>query len=174
MQISFLRNRHLHNLTRLQDPILDYLTRWSGLREGDLTRGVSSFTLVSLKSVYLKLRFLLDEGCVFIGHGLKKDFRIINFLVPPGQVIDTVNLYRLPGARYLSLRYLTEALLGRGIQGRTHDSVEDADAARQLWTLFERIRARGRGQQILEELYSYGRSHGWTVSPSDPFVSSSL
>lgn len=38
----------------------------------------SRHTLVPLKVAYKKLRMLVDLGCVFIGHGLNKDFRIIS------------------------------------------------------------------------------------------------
>jgi len=39
---------------------------------------MSRYTLTPLKLVYKKLRLLVDRGCVFIGHGLSKDFRIIS------------------------------------------------------------------------------------------------
>lgn len=38
----------------------------------------SHHTLVPGKVAYKKLRLLVDLGCVFIGHGLNKDFRIIS------------------------------------------------------------------------------------------------
>jgi PAB-dependent poly(A)-specific ribonuclease subunit 2 len=50
-----------------------------------------------LQRAYLKLRFLVDSGCVFIGHGLMKDFRILNIVVPEERVRDTVRLFHLPG-----------------------------------------------------------------------------
>ena len=46
--------------------------------DGDLDPRLSAHTLTPLKIVYKKLRVLVDRGCVFIGHGLSKDFRIIS------------------------------------------------------------------------------------------------
>jgi hypothetical protein len=45
---------------------------------GDLDPHLSPYTLTPLKLVYKKLRLLVDRGCIFIGHGLSKDFRIIS------------------------------------------------------------------------------------------------
>lgn len=74
-----------------------------------------------------------DCWCSFVGHGLQHDFRVINLYVPSHQVIDTVELYRLPGKRFLSLKFLAALVLQQSIQGATHDSIEDAQTALRLF-----------------------------------------
>ncbi|KAG8892779.1 poly(A)-specific ribonuclease, partial [Tulasnella sp. 408] len=59
------------------DTIVNYLTEFSGIRFGDLDPTMSRHTLLPLKTVYKKLRLLVDLGCIFVGHGLPKDFRTI-------------------------------------------------------------------------------------------------
>lgn len=84
---------HIHT----SEIIVDYLTEFSGIKceflvhvlklnptinptglVGDLDPVLSKYTLTPLKLVYKKLRLLVDSGCIFIGHGLSKDFRIIS------------------------------------------------------------------------------------------------
>ncbi|CAE7942576.1 PAN2, partial [Symbiodinium sp. KB8] len=60
------------------------------------------------------------------------DFRTLNMIVPEQQVRDTVNLFRLPGQRMLSLRFLAAALLGYNIQ--------DARAALLLYREYQRLK----------------------------------
>lgn len=52
---------------------------------GDLDPALSPHHLTTHKAAYLKLRFLVDSGAIFVGHGLKKDFRMLNIVVPPAQ-----------------------------------------------------------------------------------------
>ncbi|KAG8872977.1 poly(A)-specific ribonuclease [Tulasnella sp. 331] len=140
------------------DTIVDYLTEYSGISFGDLDPQMSRHALVPLKVVYKKLRLLVDLGCIFVGHGLSKDFRIINLFVPPHQILDTVDLYFIKErSRRLSLRFLTWYILKEGIQAVTHDSIEDARAALLLYQKYQEYEEEGRFDEVLEEIYREGK-----------------
>ncbi|PLW49838.1 hypothetical protein PCASD_01618 [Puccinia coronata f. sp. avenae] len=150
------------------EPIADYLTEFSGIRPGDLDQNSSPHTLVPLKVAYKKLRLLVDLGCIFIGHGLSKDFRIINIHVPPSQIIDTVDLYYIASRqRKLSLRLLSYLILRHDIQNAgTHDSIEDARTALQLYDIYRQLNNEGVWKEGLENVYRKGKEMGWKV-PAD-------
>jgi PAB-dependent poly(A)-specific ribonuclease subunit 2 len=149
-----------------KEAISDYMTRFSGLKAGDLDAETSTHHLTDLKWTYLKLRALVDIGVVFVGHGLKNDFKIINLFVPKEQIIDTVELYQLPRQRKISLRFLSYHLLGKDIQQETHSSEEDAATAIKLYHLYEKLVSEGKFEEILERVYTIGRNSNWTL-PSE-------
>ncbi|KAF9265751.1 hypothetical protein L218DRAFT_859665 [Marasmius fiardii PR-910] len=147
---------HIHT----SEAIVDYLTEFSGIQFGDLDPVQSPYTLTPLKVVYKKLRLLVDRGCIFVGHGLSKDFRIINIFIPPERVIDTVDLYFLKARqRRLSLRFLVWFVLDEHIQTDTHDSIEDARSALNLYHAYQEFETQGVFDQKLEELYKEGRQY---------------
>ncbi|KAL1747522.1 ubiquitin carboxyl-terminal hydrolase-domain-containing protein [Schizophyllum fasciatum] len=169
---------HIHT----SEVIVDYLTEFSGIKYGDLDPLHSPYTLTPLKLVYKKLRLLVDRGCIFIGHGLSKDFRIINIFVPPEQVIDTVDLYFVKARqRRLSLRFLAWFVLHEQIQTDTHDSIEDARSALALYKAYHTFEAEGTFDKKLEELYREGKQYNFKPpapaapqAPSTPTNAASL
>lgn len=163
-----------HVLTK-EEPV-DYLTKFSGLKPGDLDETHSSHWLTTRKSLYQKLRFFLDHRCTFIGHGLSKDFHIVNLFVPESQLIDTAQLFRLPGRRILSLRFLASQLLGQHIQTSEsgHDSVEDATVALQLYRRYQDLHAQGLLPTVLDYLYTLGDRTNWSTTVILPHELSSL
>lgn len=154
----------INDYITVNEPIVDYLTKWSGVMEGDLDPRSSDHPLVPLKVAYKKLWLLVNLGCIFIGHGLPKDFRTINIHVPKSQVLDTVELFFIRARqRKLSLRFLAWYLLKEDIQQDNHDSIEDARTALRLWRKYEEFKDAGIVEQMLEEIYREGKK--WQYKP---------
>lgn len=102
-----------------REPIVDYLTRYSGIVPGDLEPAVRPRCAALARRLTArspdvaapvddvearvqvrragggrrrltarrdsKLRWLVERGCRFLGHGLEKDFRIINMAPHPAK-----------------------------------------------------------------------------------------
>ncbi|EAU33798.1 conserved hypothetical protein [Aspergillus terreus NIH2624] len=156
----------------IKEPIVDYVTQYSGIKPGDLDPRTSEHNLVPLKVAYKKLWLLLNLGCVFVGHGLASDFRKINIQVPKSQTVDTQYLFFHPGkSRRLSLRYLAWAVFKEYIQeepadnNEGHDSIEDARMALRLWKKFLEYEDAGIVSQMLEEIFREGSKLGFRPPP---------
>lgn len=141
-----------------KENISDYLTKYSGIKPGDLSPETSDKSLVPLCVAYRRLWLLLQLGCVFIGHGLINDFRTINIHVPKSQVRDTAELYYLPKEkRRLSLKFLSYIVLGQDVQTGDHDSIEDARSALHLYDKYLEFSAAGEFENALERIYIEGQ-----------------
>lgn len=150
------------------EPIVDYLTRFSGIKQSDLDPVTSHHNLVPLRLAYLKLRCLADRGVIFIGHGLAKDFRVMNLAVNKQQVADTSELWSQRGQRKASLRFLSHYILQQRIQGEVHDSIEDSRMALALYIKYKEYEAQGEEavETALKELYKIGWKNEWKVRGS--------
>eukprot|EP00842_Homolaphlyctis_polyrhiza_P003257 jgi/Hompol1/3932/HPOL_003377-RA len=144
----------------ISEPIVDYLSEFSGIKAEDLDVITSTHPIVSLKTAYKKLRFLVDIGCVFVGHGLKSDCRAINIFIPPQQIIDTVDIFYLKQyGRKLSLRFLVWYFFREDFQLDAHDSIADAQAALRIYRKYLEAQQEGRAEQLLESIYEEGRAY---------------
>lgn len=140
----------------IKEPIVDYVTQYSGLEEGDLDPIRSRHQVVSLKVAYKKLWLLLNLGCIFVGHGLGKDFLEANLHVPKEQIIDTADLF-LQKDRRLKLALLAELLLREEVQTGNHDSIEDARTALRLWRKYQEFEDAGVVEQVINKAYRDAR-----------------
>ncbi|RYN40444.1 PAB-dependent poly(A)-specific ribonuclease subunit [Alternaria tenuissima] len=149
------------------ETVVDYLTEWSGISPGDLSRETSPHAPVSLKHAYKKLWLLLNLGCVFVGHSLANDFRTINIHVPKVQVVDTSQLWFKPDfKRKLNLKFLAWCVLKESIQQETHDSIEDAVTALKLWRKWQEYEDAGVVETMLNDVYSRGSMVGFKAPGS--------
>lgn len=146
----------------INEPIVDYVTQYSGIGEGDLDPRRSRHALVSLKVAYKKLWLLLNLGCIFVGHGLGKDFLEVNIHVPKEQIIDTADLFlQRENPRRLRLAMLAELLLREEVQTGNHDSIEDARTALGLWRKYQEFEDAGLVEQIVNKAYRDARKTGY-------------
>ncbi|KAH7102788.1 hypothetical protein BKA62DRAFT_698831 [Auriculariales sp. MPI-PUGE-AT-0066] len=158
-----------------EKPILDYLTRFSGITAEKL-RGVQHDMLTLFASH--------DSTPVLLGHSLESDLRALKICHP--RCIDTALIYHHPRGRPLKpgLAWLTRKWCGREIQTAGeggHDPEEDARACAELLKLkitngtsfgefktdhesiLERLaRAPGRrGRGITSAVCDYGNPGSW-------------
>lgn len=140
-----------------KEPIVDYLTSYSGIIQADLDPKLSKHNLIPLKVAYKKLWILLNLGCKFLGHGLKQDFRVTNIHIPRSQIIDTIEIfYKKEFRRKLSLAFLAWKVLNEDIQQGTHDSIEDARTALKLYKKYLEFQDAGILETMLQDIYKEG------------------
>ncbi|NXC11486.1 I20L2 protein, partial [Orthonyx spaldingii] len=123
---------------RPEAPIVDYRTRWSGIRRQHMDRAVPF-----RRAQQQVLRIL--AGKVVVGHAIHNDFKALRYSHPKALTRDTSQIPLLnrrggfPENTAVSLKRLAKALLNQDIQvGKSgHSSVEDARATMELYKVVE-------------------------------------
>ncbi len=101
------------------------------------------------KEVQKEISDLLD-GRVLVGHALKHDLKVL-FLTHPKRMIRDTSAYRpfraAFGGRTPSLKNLAARMVGVSVQEGEHSSVQDAQAAMRLYTMFRKDWEKGEDDQ---------------------------
>ncbi|KAI9355473.1 hypothetical protein BD770DRAFT_411681 [Pilaira anomala] len=125
----------LDEMVKPDEPIIDYLTKYSGI-----TPEAMSNAQCSLRRAQKHVRKIVDHNTILVGHGLENDLKALRLAHP--YCVDTSLLYdHHRGPPYKpSLRFLARNYLKRHIQDRNeahigHDSAEDAVATLDLFKL---------------------------------------
>jgi len=116
-------------------PVSSYRTQYSGIREVDLIPR-PDHPVLTFKEAQTAVKRAIG-GHVVVGHSLHTDFAVLKMRHPPALVRDTADYgpLQISGAR-AKLRTLAAHFLGRTIQESSHCSVQDANAAMDLYLMF--------------------------------------
>ena len=63
----------------------------------------------------------------------------------------------------ISLRFLANYLLGYDMQQDTHDSIEDAKTAYELYLKALYLKGAGKFDQTLTDIYNFGQKNDWKI-----------
>ena len=127
-----------HAYIRPSELITDYRTRWSGILPSHMKLATPHEQAVTT------IRQIL-EGKILIGHDLTHDLSVIGISPPKHRLRDTAYFKPLRSLAGLvsnwnpSLKNLSLRFLGRQIQRGSHNSMEDAQAALDLYRKHERL-----------------------------------
>lgn len=119
---------------KTQSPVVDYRTRFSGIRPADLEKGKDFNTVRS------EVKNLIFNR-ILVGHALSNDFNVLRINHHKKLIRDTSRyepFKKLSDNKTPALKKLAKEILNENIQEGEHSSVEDAKTAMKLYKKFRK------------------------------------
>lgn len=117
-----------------REKVTDYRTAVSGIRPQDIEKAND------FKKVQKEVSDIIGNK-ILVGHAIRHDFKVL-FLDHPKRMIRDTSAYKpfraAFGGRTPSLKNLSARMLGVSVQQGEHSSVQDAQAAMRLYTMFKK------------------------------------
>ncbi|TFK84802.1 ribonuclease H-like protein [Polyporus arcularius HHB13444] len=167
-------------LVKPNQPVTDYLTRWSGITAENLSKATATFEEVQ---AHILSVLSATPTPILLGHSLESDLNVLKICHP--RCIDTALIFHHPRGRPLKpgLAWLTKKWCNREIQNRGeggHDPEEDARACLDLLrkkvengpgygefkvdteSIFERMsRSKVKGVPVTSAVVDHGNPSAW-------------
>ncbi|KAF9576109.1 hypothetical protein EC968_000177 [Mortierella alpina] len=157
----------LDELVMPENPILDYLTQYSGMTAARL-EGVTT----RLADVQKKVQEFVNYNTILVGHSLENDMKVLKLAHP--FIIDTSILFHhtrgppyRPGLKWLAQKWLSRQIQANAERG--HDSAEDALACMDLVKL-KLSKPPGFGEYIQDQESLFSRLTRFNITRTSALI----